>query len=114
MKEFHYNGKCPVRDVLSKLGDKWTILVLMTLDANGTLRFNDIQKSIGDISARMLTVTLRSLESDGLIARHVYAEVPPRVEYTLTPAGNSLMPHLAALVGWAMEHIDRILQRRQG
>ncbi len=114
MKEFQYNGRCPVRDVLAKLGDKWTILVLVTLEANGTLRFNDIRKSIGDISPRMLTVTLRSLETDGLIARHVYAEIPPRVEYSLTTMGTGLMPHLSALIAWAMEHIDEILQRRQG
>ena len=69
---------CPVRDVLSRLGDKWTMLVLVTLKANGTMRFCDIQKTIGDISQRMLTVTLRSLETDGLIVRKVYAEVPPR------------------------------------
>lgn len=102
----------PVRDVLSRLGDKWTMLVLVTLKANGTMRFCDIQKTIGDISQRMLTVTLRSLETDGLIVRKVYAEVPPRVEYNLTEIGCSLMPHIESLVGWALEHMNDILNRR--
>lgn len=102
----------PVRDVLSRLGDKWTMLVLVTLKANGTMRFCDIQKTIGDISQRMLTVTLRSLETDGLIVRKVYAEVPPRVEYNLTETGCSLMPHIESLVGWALEHMNDILNRR--
>ena len=101
-KNFHRMDACPVRDVLSRLGDKWTMLVLVTLKANGTMRFCDIQKTIGDISQRMLTVTLRSLETDGLIVRKVYAEVPPRVEYNLTETGCSLMPHIESLVGWAL------------
>ena len=99
MENFHRMDACPVRDVLSRLGDKWTMLVLVTLKANGTMRFCDIQKTIGDISQRMLTVTLRSLETDGLIVRKVYAEVPPRVEYNLTETGCSLMPHIESLVG---------------
>lgn len=74
--------------------------------------FCDIQKTIGDISQRMLTVTLRSLETDGLVVREVYAEIPPRVEYSLTETGLSLMPHVESLVGWALEHMDDILRRR--
>lgn len=100
MENFHRMDACPVRDVLSRLGDKWTMLVLVTLKANGTMRFCDIQKTIGDISQRMLTVTLRSLETDGLIVRKVYAEVPPRVEYTLTDLGYSLKPILDAMWTW--------------
>ena len=112
MENFHHTGGCPIRDVLSKLGDKWTMLVLVTLKANGTMRFCDIQKTIGDISQRMLTVTLRSLETDGLVVREVYAEIPPRVEYSLTETGLSLMPHVESLVGWVLEHMDDILRRR--
>lgn len=112
MKNFHHAVGCPIRDVLSRLGDKWAMLILVTLKSNGTMRFCDIQKTIGDISQRMLTVTLRSLETDGLINRKVYAEVPPRVEYSLTETGQSLMPHVESLVGWALEHIDGILSRR--
>ena len=94
MKNFHPTGNCPVRDVLSRLGDKWSMLVLITLSANGTMRFSDIHKTIADVSQRMLTVTLRTLESDGLIERKVYAEVPPRVEYCLTERGLRLIPHI--------------------
>ena len=98
MKNFHPTGNCPVRDVLSRLGDKWSMLVLITLSANGTMRFSDIHKTIADVSQRMLTVTLRTLESDGLIERKVYAEVPPRVEYCLTERGLSLIPHILSLI----------------
>ena len=84
MKNFHPDNNCPVRNVLCRLGDKWSMLVLITLNANGTMRFCDIHKTIADISQRMLTVTLRTLETDGLVSRKVYAEVPPRVEYELT------------------------------
>ena len=101
MKNFHPTGNCPVRDVISRLGDKWSMLVLITLNANGTMRFSDIHKTIEDISQRMLTVTLRTLESDGLIERKIYAEVPPRVEYYLTDTGGTLIPHIEGLVGWA-------------
>ena len=113
MKNFHPTGNCPVRDVLSRLGDKWSILVLVTLNANGTMRFSDIHKTIEDISQRMLTVTLRTLESDGLVERKIYAEVPPRVEYNLTDTGRSLIPHVEALVDWALEHMAVIFQNRE-
>ena len=105
--------KCPVRDVLSRLGDKWSMLVLITLNANGTMRFSDIHKTIGDVSQRMLTVTLRTLESDGLVERKVYAEVPPRVEYNLTDTGGTLIPHIEGLVGWALENMNTILEHRK-
>lgn len=88
------------------------MLVLVTLNANGTMRFNDIHRTIDDISQRMLTVTLRSLETDGLVARNVYAEVPPRVEYQLTERGKSLLPHLQSLVDWAVANMPDILEGR--
>ncbi|MDR1631857.1 MAG: helix-turn-helix transcriptional regulator [Dysgonamonadaceae bacterium] len=113
MKEFLHEGICPIRDILSRLGDKWSLLVLVTLSANGTMRFSDIQKSIGDISQRMLAVTLRSLEADGLVIRKIYPEVPPRVEYFLTQKGHSLMPHLDNLVIWAVENMQDIVASRQ-
>lgn len=113
MRNFHPIGNCPVRDVLSRLGDKWTMLVLLTLKANGTMRFSDIHKTIADVSQRMLTVTLRTLEADGLIERKVYAEVPPRVEYHLTERGFSLMPHIEGLVEWALGEMPDILESRQ-
>lgn len=76
--------------------------------------FSDIHKTIEDISQRMLTVTLRTLESDGLVERKIYAEVPPRVEYYLTDTGGTLIPHLEGLVGWALENMDTILEHRKG
>ena len=69
MKNFHHTENCPIRDILSRLSSKWAMLILITLDANEVMRFNDLQKSIGDISQRMLSVTLRTLEADGLIGR---------------------------------------------
>ena len=113
MQTFLHTGFCPIRDVLARLGDKWSLLVLVTLHANGTLRFGEIDRAIGDVSQRMLTVTLRSLEADGLVARRVYPEVPPRVEYTLTEAGRSLLPHLEGLVGWALAHRTEIAAARE-
>lgn len=88
------------------------MLVLLTLQANGTMRFGDIQKTIGDISQRMLTVTLRTLEADGLVVRTVYGEIPPRVEYHLTERGESLIPLLGKLVDWALENMSGILENR--
>ncbi len=113
MKNFYHTNPCPIRDVLCRLSSKWGMLVLVTLKANGIMRFNDIQKSIGDISQRMLTVTLRTLESDGLIDRKVYAEVPPRVEYRLTPRGQSLMPYLEGLIDWALINMPDMIQERE-
>lgn len=113
LKKFEANGNCPVRDVLSRLGDKWSILILTTLKVNGKLRFSDIQRTIGDISQRMLTVTLRSMEADGIINREIYAEVPPRVEYELTELGDKLFVHVKALVGWAEENIETIMESRK-
>lgn len=113
MKNFHPAENCPVRNVLCRLGDKWSMLVLVTLSANDTMRFSDIHKTIDDISQRMLTVTLRTLEADGFISRNAYAEVPPRVEYHLTEMGKTLMPHIESLVNWAIGHMDEIMTSRE-
>lgn len=112
MKNFHPAAPCPIRTVLSRLGGKWSMLVLLTLHANGTMRFGDIQKTIGDISSRMLTVTLRTLQADGLVARIQYDEIPPRVEYHLTERGESLIPLLGNLVDWALQNMAGILEDR--
>lgn len=113
MKKFLHEGPCPIRDILSRLGDKWSLLVLVALSANGTLRFGELQKAIGDISQRMLAVTLRSLEADGLVVRKMYPEVPPRVEYHLSQSGHTLLPHLDNLVKWAVENMQDIESARQ-
>jgi DNA-binding HxlR family transcriptional regulator len=104
---------CPVRDVIARLSDKWSILVIYALGGYGTLRFNELKHKIGDISQRMLTVTLRNLELDGIITRKIYAEVPPRVEYQLTELGYSLMHQLAQFATWANTNGQAIYAKRQ-
>ncbi len=91
---------CPVRDVLDRIGDKWSILVVMTL-ATRPQRFSELHRAIRDISKRMLTQTLRDLERDGLLSRHVFPTKPPSVEYRLTPLGQSLLDPMASLIDWA-------------
>ncbi len=104
---------CPIRNVLARFGDKWSLLVLFTLnEANGPVRFNALQRSIPDISQKMLTGTLRTLEIDGLVSRHIFAEVPPRVEYSLTERGHSLLPFVDQLIGWAKENMADIVRDR--
>jgi DNA-binding HxlR family transcriptional regulator len=92
-----------VSEVLARVGDKWTVLVVSTL-GSGPLRFNALKRAIGGISQRMLTLTLRALERDGLVTRTIFPSVPPRVEYELTQLGRSLLVPVSALAGWAIEH----------
>ena len=99
---------CPIRNVIDKFGDKWSLRVLYQRHDKGTLRFNELHREMADCSQKMLSQTLKRLEQIGLISRQVYPEVPPRVEYSLTIRGQSLMPHVSALVGWALEHFDEI------
>ncbi len=93
--------------------DKWSMLVLYTLSHHDRLRFCELLRAIPDISQKMLTVTLRTLEQDGLLHRQVYAEVPPRVEYALTGRGRSLLPHLDGLIMWAQQNMEAIISERQ-
>lgn len=104
---------CPIRQVLDRFGDKWSILILCLLHDSGKLRFNEIGRHIDDISQKMLTVTLRSLEADGLITRKLYPEIPPRVEYELTDLGMSLVPHVETLAAWAAEKMPAIVKNRK-
>src|SRR4051812_18777394 len=104
---------CPIRQVLDRFGDKWSILVVELLSHKGRLRFSEIGHHIGDISQKMLTVTLRSLEADGLILREIFPEIPPRVEYELTPLGLSLVPHIESMTNWGKEHLAAILENRR-
>ena len=103
---------CPIRNILARISDKWSILILFTLNQSELMRFNALQKNIPDISQKMLTVTLRTLEEDGFVKRQVYAEVPPRVEYSLTDRATSLLPHINSLIMWAKENMDAILMDR--
>lgn len=107
-----YQAACPTRLMLNRIADKWTVLVLGLLE-NETKRFSTLQREIGGISQKMLTQTLRGLERDGLIARTVYPEVPPRVEYKMTPLGNTLVGLLAALRDWSETHMDEVLQAQR-
>lgn len=104
---------CPVRNVLSRISDKWSILVIFTLEQMNVMRFGELQRAIPDISQKMLTVTLRTLEEDGLLSRKVYAQVPPKVEYSLTDRGQSLLPPLNSLISWAKEEMPMILEDRR-
>ena len=103
---------CHIRNILARISDKWSILVLFTLNQSALMRFNTLQKNIPDISQKMLTVTLRTLEEDGFVKRKVYAEVPPRVEYSLTERAISLLPHINDLITWAKNNMDAILTDR--
>jgi DNA-binding HxlR family transcriptional regulator len=98
-------------DVLSRVGDKWSVMIVGRL-GDQTLRFSEIRRSIGTISQRMLTLTLRNLERDGLVTRTVYPEVPPRVEYALTPLGQSLRKPISALWDWSVDHYEDITAAR--
>lgn len=104
---------CPIRNVLSRIGDKWSMLVIFTLENNCCLRFKELQHCIPDISQKMLTATLKTLEADGLVQRKAFPEVPPRVEYSLTDKGKSLLPHIDGLLSWAMDNMGDIMEQRK-
>nr|WP_300315871.1 helix-turn-helix domain-containing protein [Halomonas sp.] len=110
-EEVIFEQPCPIRDVLDRIGDQWSLLILEAL-APGTLRFNALMREIGDISKQMLSRTLKQLEQDGFITRTLYPEVPPRVEYTLTPLGQSFLQPLQQLVAWADAHHHTIVAAR--
>ena len=103
---------CPVRQVLDRIADKWSTLVILHLGENGVMRFNELSHAIGDISQKMLTTTVRNLEADGLISRKMYPEIPPRVEYRLTALGHSLLPLIKEMIVWAEENIKTIQRNR--
>lgn len=107
------DGICPVRDIIARISDKWTLLAIYALGGYGKMRFNELKQRIGDVSQRMLTVTLRNLESDGLVNRKVFPEVPPRVEYELTSLGISLMNQMKYIIDWANENGEEIIKYRE-
>lgn len=106
---------CPIRNVLARICDKWSLLVIYTLKnhMDGPLRFNALRKLIPDISQKMLTSTLKTLEADGYVTRKVYAEVPPRVEYSLTPRSETLIPIIDSLIVWAIDNMAVIMNDRK-
>ena len=102
---------CPIRNVLAKFGDKWSLLVLYHLYVaeNGVMRFNELRRNMTDCSQKMLSQTLKNLESNNLVNRKLYPEVPPRVEYSLTDIGKSLMTSLDGLIKWAKENFNNVV-----
>ena len=102
---------CPIRNVLAKFGDKWSLLVLYHLyvSENGVMRFNELRRNMTDCSQKMLSQTLKNRESNHLVNRKLYPEVPPRVEYSLTDIGKSLIPSLEGLIKWAKENFKSVV-----
>lgn len=107
-----YNEECPTRQALDRIADKWSVLIIGMLE-DKPKRFSDLQRAIGGISQKMLTQTLRTLERDGLIKRTVYAQVPPRVDYELTPLGRTLIEPIRAIRVWAESHIKQVIAAQQ-
>jgi DNA-binding HxlR family transcriptional regulator len=99
---------CPIRNVLERLSDKWSLLVLSNLGSNEKMRYKDLRIAIPDISNKMLTNTLKHLENDNLIIRQAFAEIPPRVEYTLSSTGKSLIPIIQTMIEWAQIHFEEV------
>ncbi len=111
--DIHLPGDCrAVSDVLARVGDKWSVLVVSRL-GDGPMRFNELRRSIGGISQRMLTLTLRGLERDGLLTRTAFPTIPPRVDYALTPLGRDLLNPVSALGAWAIRNQPKIARARE-
>ncbi|TQL44828.1 HxlR family transcriptional regulator [Leucobacter komagatae] len=107
-----YDPGCPSRQLVDRIGDRWTVLLIGALSA-GPARYGELAESVAGISPRMLSQTLKALERDGLVAREAFAEIPPRVVYSLTPSGESLRPVLLAVENWAREHAQAVLDSRE-
>ncbi len=99
---------CPIRNVLGRFADKWSLLILCNLQSQGKLRYTEIRNAIPDISQKMLTITLKQLVKDHLLKRKAYAEIPPRVEYSLSELGLSLMPIIGQMIEWAQVHFEEV------
>ncbi len=104
---------CPIRNVLARIGDKWSLLVMYSLQSQSPIRFKQLQRDIPDISQKSLTQALRILEEDGFVLRKVFAEVPPRVEYSLSERGRSLLPLVDSLIAWAKQNMESIIRTRE-
>jgi DNA-binding HxlR family transcriptional regulator len=104
---------CPVKDIMASYGDKWSMYTVLLLGQHQKLRFKELRAGINGISQRMLTVTLRSLEEDGIVSRKLFAGVPPHMEYQLTPLGEGLLKQLLQLANWAEENFGEILKARK-
>ncbi len=108
-----FDPECPIRNVLSRVSDKWSLLVLYTLQVGGVIRFKELQRELPDISQKMLTVTLRTLQEDGFVVRKAYPTIPPKVEYSLSERAHSFMTHITPLVVWSKENMESIIKDRE-
>ena len=106
-----FDSHCPTRQVLDRVADKWSVLVVRRL-SDGTRRFAELRRSVDGISPKMLTNTLRGMERDGIVTRRIYASVPPKVEYSLTPLGRSLCALVEGICGWAESNIEKVQEAR--
>lgn len=104
---------CPIRNVIARFGNKWALLVLLVISENEPIRYNELGRKIPDISSRVLSATLRTLEADGLVNRKLYNEIPARVEYSLTDVGHSLIPIILNLTEWAQNNLKTIIEHRK-
>ncbi|MFB9838237.1 winged helix-turn-helix transcriptional regulator [Actinoallomurus acaciae] len=107
-----FDPNCPTRMVLDRIGDRWTVLVVISL-RNGPRRFTELRRKVNGVTPKVLTQTLRAMERDGLVTREVFAEVPPRVEYTLTPLGMSLQTPIQAIADWAEANVGKVMSARE-
>lgn len=108
MEENHYReAVCPACGIIDRFGDKWSLRILVLLQKNGTMRFNELMRNVPNISQKMLTTALKKLEADMLVNRKLYPEIPPKVEYSLTPLGESLMLPLDGIIQWALDGWNR-------
>jgi DNA-binding HxlR family transcriptional regulator len=107
-----YSTDCPSRQILDRIGDKWSVLIVIAL-TDGSRRYSELAARIEGVSQKMLTQTLRGLERDGMVSRTVHASVPPRVDYELTPLGRSLLTPITALEHWAVAHMDDVIKARR-
>lgn len=114
MDDTHYREAiCPACGIIDRFGDKWSLRILFLLHQKGTLRFNELLRNTPNVSQKMLATALKKLEADKLVNRKLYPEIPPKVEYSLTSLGKSLMSPLDGIIQWALEHSDEILEHRQ-
>lgn len=104
---------CPIRNVIARFGNKWALLTVLTIGEQGVVRFNELSRLIPDVSSRVLSSTLRTLEADGFVDRKAYATVPPKVEYRLTEVGKSLLPLIHQLTEWAQANMKKVMNHRQ-
>ncbi len=104
---------CPVRNVIARFGNKWALLTVLIIGEQDIIRFNELSRLIPDVSSRVLSSTLRTLEADGFIDRKVYAVVPPKVEYSLTTLGKSLLPLIQQLTEWAQTNMKTVMAHRK-